>query len=222
MTEPVAAATVVPLRQAPEGLEVLMLRRSSRGAFGGLWVFPGGRVEPADCDPQHPEDELGAARRAAVREAREEAELRLEEHDLVVLSHWMPPPEAPRRFATWFFLAEVGQGAEVRVDGGEIRDHAWVRPGEALARRDAGEIELVPPSWMTLRHLAGARDVAQAIGEAASREPERFATHIAEVDGVLVALWEGDAGYEARDPTLPGPRHRLWMRPGGWQFERTS
>jgi len=44
-TRPVAAATVVLLRDGDEGLETLMLRRNSKIAFGGMWVFPGGRVD---------------------------------------------------------------------------------------------------------------------------------------------------------------------------------
>ena len=39
------AATVVLLRDGAGGLETLLLRRNSRIAFGGMWVFPGGRVD---------------------------------------------------------------------------------------------------------------------------------------------------------------------------------
>lgn len=43
------AATVVLLRDGPEGLEVYMQRRTRTLAFAaGLYVFPGGRVEAAD------------------------------------------------------------------------------------------------------------------------------------------------------------------------------
>ena len=42
------AATVVVLRDGDEGLETLMLRRNSKIAFGGMWVFPGGRVDDTD------------------------------------------------------------------------------------------------------------------------------------------------------------------------------
>jgi 8-oxo-dGTP pyrophosphatase MutT (NUDIX family) len=43
------AATVVLLREADGRLEALMMRRGAGLAFmGGMWVFPGGRVEPAD------------------------------------------------------------------------------------------------------------------------------------------------------------------------------
>ena len=47
-SEPVHAATVILLRDTGRGPETLMLRRNSKIAFGGMWVFPGGRVDPAD------------------------------------------------------------------------------------------------------------------------------------------------------------------------------
>ena len=71
--EEIQAATVILLRDTPGGLETLMLRRDSKLAFvGGMWVFPGGRVDPEDAAGLAPGDELGAARRAAVRESLEE------------------------------------------------------------------------------------------------------------------------------------------------------
>jgi len=49
---PRPAATLVLLRDAPAGLEVLLLRRTERAEFaGGAFVFPGGAVDPSDCDP---------------------------------------------------------------------------------------------------------------------------------------------------------------------------
>ena len=48
--EPRHAATVVLLRDAAAGPEVYLLRRVAAMAFaGGLWVFPGGSVDPADA-----------------------------------------------------------------------------------------------------------------------------------------------------------------------------
>jgi len=45
-----AAATVLLLRESGGELEVLMMRRGAALAFmAGMWVFPGGRVDPADA-----------------------------------------------------------------------------------------------------------------------------------------------------------------------------
>jgi len=46
---PSPAATVLLLRTTNDGVEVLMQRRGDALAFmGGMWVYPGGRHEPAD------------------------------------------------------------------------------------------------------------------------------------------------------------------------------
>jgi hypothetical protein len=40
------------------------------------------------------------------------------------------------------------------------------------------------------------------------------------MDGeIIVTMWEGDAGYDDSDPTLPGLRRRLVMDPAGWRVE---
>lgn len=46
------AATVLLLREAPAGLQVLLTKRAPGLSFmAGLWVFPGGRMEPSDLAP---------------------------------------------------------------------------------------------------------------------------------------------------------------------------
>jgi 8-oxo-dGTP pyrophosphatase MutT (NUDIX family) len=216
----IPAATVILLRDAASGLETLMVQRSAELHFGGMWVFPGGRVDPDDYPATGAGDALAAARRAAAREAAEEAGLTVDEAGLVPFSHWTPPPVTPKRFSTWFFVATAPEGA-VTVDGTEIHDHAWVLPGDALRRRDAGEIQLAPPTWVTLHRLAGYPDASTAIADSRSRQPEVFATKLAPAGDSVVALYAGDAGYEAGVADRPGPRHRLWMLEDGWRYERS-
>jgi 8-oxo-dGTP pyrophosphatase MutT (NUDIX family) len=195
-----------------------MLRRDSKLAFaGGMWVFPGGRVDPDDYEGS--DDVLAAARRAAVREAAEEAGLAVDPASLVWLSHWTPPPQTPRRFATWFFVAPAPTG-DVMIDDGEIRDHMWVAPADAIARRDVLEIELAPPTWVTLHTLARSATVAEALRAARDAEIEYFTTKAAMTEEGVVALWAGDAGYGTGDASVLGPRHRLWMVESGWRYER--
>lgn len=218
--EALPAATVILLRDGVHGLETLLLRRHRNIAFGGgAWVFPGGRVDDADLVD---DDEEASARRAAVRECIEEAGLTVSTDDLVPYSHWTPPEEAPKRFATWFFaVAAPTTGPAVTVDGGEIVEHDWVRPDEALARAAAGEVELMPPTWVTLHELSGVPDVASALRSAASRDVPRYQTQFVPVEGGLVSLWHGDAGYGSGDLEAEGGRHRLWMTGTDWRFERS-
>lgn len=215
----IPAATVILLRDTEAGLETLMLRRNSKLAFGGMWVFPGGRIDDADrVDAAH---DFEAARRAAVREAHEECGLHVILDALVPLSHWTPPPQTPKRFATWFFVAPAPTGA-VTIDDGEIHEHMWVSPMAAIAQRDEGLIELAPPTWVTLHTLALATTVDNALSLATGRDPDIFVTHIAVTDDGLAALWAGDAGYDTADAAIPGPRHRLVMANRTWRYERDA
>lgn len=228
-TMPTPAATVVPLRDGRSGLEVLLLRRNRRGSFGGMWVFPGGKIDAEDLVVAGVADEDGgraaeisAARVAAVREAREEAAIEIDPDSLVVLSFWMPPEEAPRRFATWFFLAPMSHGSEVVVDLGEIREHRWISPQAAMDLQREGSMELAPPTYTTLWWLRSHPDSASALSAAAAlTDPPRFETRVAvAADGRFGAtLWAGDAGYEDGDMERPGPRRRLVMDPDGWRVE---
>jgi 8-oxo-dGTP pyrophosphatase MutT (NUDIX family) len=225
----IPAATVVMLRDGTSGLEALLVQRNSKLAFaGGHWVFPGGRVDAADQPVEVAPDayrrppadaDEARARAAAVRETNEEAGLVIDPADLVWFAHWTPPPIQIKRFATWFFAAPAPPG-DVVIDGGEIHDHAWFAPAAALAARDAGQIELSPPTWITLHALCRFDDVAAALDALGVGEPEYFTTHICAVEGGILAVWEGDAAYGHDDADLPGARHRLAMMDSGWTYER--
>lgn len=216
--DPIPAATVVLVRERDGVLETLMLRKNSKIAFGGMWVFPGGRID--DADREGAPDIETAAKRAAVREAAEEAGLVVDEGSLAWISHWLPPALTPKRFATYFFVAPAPAGV-VTIDGGEIHDEAWMRPADALTRRDALEIELAPPTWVTLHDLATFDTIDALMTDAHARKPVFYETHMGKGEAGMFALWEGDAGYDSGDADAPGPRHRLLMkRDGGWTLER--
>jgi 8-oxo-dGTP pyrophosphatase MutT (NUDIX family) len=219
------------VRDSNAGPEVLMLKRSKDLKFaGGMWVFPGGRIDTEDFtaagfDPDTERDlaeaREGAARQAAVREAAEEADLVIELSGLRRWSHWTPPPRADNRFTTAFFVAVV-DGGDVTVDDGEIREHRWMRPTDVIDARDAGEIGLAPPTYITLHQMQGLTDAAAVLDAAVpdGTEPEHFATRFTMVGNDVVAMYFGDVAYE--DVELvdnDGPRHRLVMG-GTWSYAR--
>jgi 8-oxo-dGTP pyrophosphatase MutT (NUDIX family) len=222
VSEAIPAATVVLVRDGPggAGVECLMLRKTAGQSFGGNWVFPGGRVEPGDEEPDA--EEVDDARRAAIREAAEETGLALHDADLVPFAHWVPPEGAPKRFSTWFFVAALPAGVhEVVVDGGEIGDHVWTTPALALERHAGGEVELAPPTWVTLHTLQEAVTPHDAVERARRMPVAFFATHIGWMGEELVAVWAPDAAYDTGDLDAPGPRHRLVMAAsGGWRYEQ--
>ena len=215
---PTPAATLTLLRDGPTGVEVLMLRKNSEIRFGGMCVFPGGRVDPEDYPPDG--DPTTAARNAAARESREEAGIEVNPEEFIWFSHWTPPPITPKRFTTWFFAAPAAGHHQVTIDGGEIHDHLWINPEVARTRHQAGEIDLVPPTWVTLHYLSGHASVAALLAHLRAQPPQIYVTHLSETpDGERVTLWEGDAGYEAWDASVPGPRHRLTMARTGYIFD---
>ncbi|MER2136152.1 MAG: NUDIX hydrolase [Arthrobacter sp.] len=228
------AATVVLLRDGARGLEVLLLERPRHtGTFAGAWVFPGGRVDAEDYDaagtvppnldpePRHPEEELPAARIAGVRETAEETALVLEPDALVDLSCWVPPLQAPKRLRTWFFLAPAPAG-EIRLNPGELIDHAWLTPAEALRLHRDGKMLLVAPTFVTLTLLQQFQDTAAALAHAASAQLETFSSRL--LDGYepdAVITWHGDEEYPAESAGQSGGRHRLVMRGSDWRYERS-
>lgn len=220
-SEPIPAATVVLLRDGESGVEVLMLRKNAKIDFGGMWVFPGGCIEEEDYGSNR--DINIAAQVAAARETREEAGLEADPESFIWFAHWTPPPITRRRFSTWFFAARAIDHETIRIDGDEIHDHCWVNPGDALARHQKQEFDLVPPTWVTLYYLSRYKSLKALLDRLASEPPKTYETHVGKTaEGHHVALWHGDAGYEAWDAQLPGPRHRLIMAKGLHKFENTT
>ncbi|WP_461169552.1 NUDIX hydrolase [Arthrobacter sp. Z1-15] len=249
------AATVVLLRDDPEGMQVLLLERPRhRGSFAGAWVFPGGVVDPGDAvnsgtavEAADGDDaNLASARRAGVRETAEETGLVLQPQQLVRLSCWVPPPEAPRRWKTEFFLAPAPAG-DITLSPEEHVDAVWLTPAEALRRGHEGTMDLVPPTWVTLHGLLGRKSVAEALAAAAAAVPETYATRMLPGREPSVMVWPGDpeypdtgedagedmgedagedmgedAGEDTGETADASARHRLVRDGTGWIYQRTT
>jgi len=217
-TEPRTAATVVLVRDSEQGLETLLLQRNRAVKFaGGMWVFPGGSLDPEDWE-QAAGDEADAARVGAAREAAEEADVAIDPDTMVQISHWTTPVAEPKRFYTWFFLAAAPAEHAVAIDDDEITDHIWINIAEAVKRHEAGELGLFPPTIMTLRRLLGYLSAEDALIGVAAQDPVTVFPVFAKTEEGIAVMLEGDAGYDSGDADIPGARHRMLMVDRAWQY----
>ncbi|MDJ0338517.1 NUDIX hydrolase [Cryobacterium sp. PH31-O1] len=234
------AATVVLLRDSPEGPEVLLLERPRhRGSFAGAWVFPGGGVDAEDrlsTDAAAPAgratgeatgeasaaqaeaiEEL-AARRAAVREVLEETALEVAPEALVATALWVPPLNVPKRLRTWFYLTTAPPGTIVLAED-EVIDFVWLRPEEALERHASAVMTLVAPTWVTLHGLQGHASVADIVAEAGQRGLAHYETRLGASARGPALFWAGDVAYA--DDALAeqaGGRNRLEIGGLPWAY----
>lgn len=179
---PRLASTVLLLRPAEPGVQVYLLRRAASMAFAsGMYAFPGGAVDPADQEGPalagdwatrlgRPEPEAQAVVRAALREVTEETGVRLAATDLRAWTRWITPEFEPRRYDTYFFLAGLPDGQVPADVSGEADRTEWVRPADALARVDAGELAMLPPTSVTLGEVAAFQTVESVLAAAADRD----------------------------------------------------
>jgi 8-oxo-dGTP pyrophosphatase MutT (NUDIX family) len=216
------SATVIPIRNAGKNIEALLLRRNPELSFhGGAWVFPGGRVDSVDYREDLDENFISAARYAAVREAREEAGLAISPDSLVVISQWTTPAGLPKRFKTWFFIADA-KNKTVCIDEEEILAFQWMKPSEALEKREKGKLILPPPTFVTLKMLSKYKSVESVISNFSDREPIIFIPKLIEIPGGFCSLYQGDVAYKNNDIGTPGPRHRLWILEKKWIYEKSG
>jgi 8-oxo-dGTP pyrophosphatase MutT (NUDIX family) len=188
VTEARQAASILVLRDSPEGPEVLLVQRNPNQRFmGGAWVFPGGAVHAEDSDHAS----------AAVRELHEEAGIALpEDAEVVPWSRWITPAEVKIRFDTWFFVAEAPPAAEATVDGGECVDSRWLRPTAALEAFGRDELMLVFPTIKHLEALAHSDSVADALEKARTREVVPVQPKVEVRGGHARILLPGEQGYD--------------------------
>ena len=287
VTEPIVAnprpaSTVVVMRDSSSGPEVFMVRRHADTAFmGGAHVFPGGRVDKADCDgdeawcdgiahaarqlPGLPVSDAVAYHVAAARELFEEAGVLLARHadgefvslagasdharfkqdrptvhggkttlraviererlrlaldTLVLFAHWVTPPIDTRQFDTRFFMTRVPPHQTPAHDDTETTHSIWMKPGDAIAQSQSGEIVLPPPTWSTIRELEPFTSVDEALAWARQRRVVSRQPVMLEQDGVRMLLAPGDPLHPDPAGDEPLAETRFVFVDGRWRPER--
>jgi 8-oxo-dGTP pyrophosphatase MutT (NUDIX family) len=186
-TPPRVAASVIVLRDSPDGPEVLLVQRNPAARFmGGAWVFPGGAVDSGETVEQ-----------TGLRELDEEAAIQLPDAAaLTPFSRWITPAEVKIRFDTWFFVVRAPDGAEGAIDGAECVDLRWIRPAAALEAGAKGDLQLVFPTIKHLEQLAKFESVAATVETARRRDVVAVQPRIVDQGEGLRVLLPGEPGFD--------------------------
>jgi 8-oxo-dGTP pyrophosphatase MutT (NUDIX family) len=253
VVEPRHASTIIVVRDGADGIEAFLMRRQTSMAFAaGMYVFPGGGMQPDDVMDDVPwagpspaewatrlECDESMARGlvvAAVRETFEEtgvllagpdedtvlsdtsgpdmqaARVTLEAGELgfgdflvgngLVLrsdligawAHWITPTFEPRRYDTRFFVAALPEGQRVGEMSREADHASWMPLSDVLARVEAGEAAMMPPTVVACREVAE-HSAGTILAAAAERTILTIVPRLIEVDGEL--FLETDLGDTA-------------------------
>ncbi len=108
---------------------------------------------------------------------------------LVLLSRWVTPVGAPRRFDARFYLLVVEEPPEVRLDTSELVEHAWITPEGAISRYSKGEWPMILPTLAHLRWLARRSSPEEAIASAKGADGRTLIKPRVEPDGSLVRVY---------------------------------
>ncbi|MEV6411786.1 NUDIX hydrolase [Kribbella sp. NPDC051718] len=89
---------------------------------------------------------------------------------LGVWAHWITPEFEPRRYDTRFFVAALPAGQVTRDVTSESDQVAWMPPAEAVRAVEAGEMLMLPPTYLCCRDLIPYAAVADVLTASTDRE----------------------------------------------------
>ncbi|MEU0069584.1 NUDIX hydrolase [Streptomyces sp. NPDC006332] len=116
-------------------------------------------------------------------------------------TRWITPEFEPRRYDTWFFVAALPEGQRTRNASTEADRTVWIRPAEAAASYDEGELLMMPPTIATLRQLIEYGTAAEALAAAPERDLTPVLAQARLVDGEIVLSWPGHDEFTKHIPT---------------------
>jgi 8-oxo-dGTP pyrophosphatase MutT (NUDIX family) len=93
---------------------------------------------------------------------------------LGVWDAWLTPIFEPKRYRTWFFVASLPEGQRTRDVSSESSSVTWLPARVAAERADAGELALMPPTYLTSMEVGTHATPDEVLVVAASRSVEMF------------------------------------------------
>ncbi len=133
--------------------------------------------------------------------------LRLALDALTLWAHWVTPPVEGKRFDTRFFVARMPPGQTPAHDEKETTESLWTSAADAIRAGDERQIQLPPPTWMTLREIEPFNSVDKVVAAARTRTVVRREPRLVQEDGMRALV-------------MPDDRTRFIWMDGYWRPER--
>ncbi|MFE5137839.1 NUDIX hydrolase [Streptomyces fagopyri] len=124
---------------------------------------------------------------------------------LGVWTRWITPEFETRRYDTWFFVAALPEGQRTRNASTEADRTVWIRPAEAAAGYDKGDLLMMPPTVATLRQLIPYDSAADVLAAAPARDLTPVLARARLENGEVVLAWPGHDEFTKHVPTGGAP-----------------
>jgi 8-oxo-dGTP pyrophosphatase MutT (NUDIX family) len=173
---------IAAIREAYEETGILLARYADGSEFRGAEIAAAAR------------DDIAHDRRSFL-DLVTSLDLKLDLAALTVFARWITPVMMPKRFDTWFFIADAPEDQLALCDGWETVDAEWIAPSEAMRLAALGERTVIFPTRMNLQLLAEAEGAADALRRAAGRKLVTVEPHVEDTPEGRVLVIPTDAGY---------------------------
>ncbi|MEU9701431.1 NUDIX hydrolase [Streptomyces sp. NPDC047981] len=119
-------------------------------------------------------------------------------------ARWITPEFESRRYDTWFFVAALPAGQRTRDVSTEADRTVWIRPADAAAGYDRGELTMMPPTISTLRGLERFGTAAGALAAAEDQDLTPVLAQARLEGDELILSWPGHEEFTKHIPTGSG------------------
>ena len=93
---------------------------------------------------------------------------------LGVWGGWLTPVFEPKRYRTWFFVALLPEGQRTRDVSTESSEVTWMPALAAATAADAGELAMLPPTYLTCLEIGQLATPAEVLDAAHGRVVDMF------------------------------------------------
>jgi 8-oxo-dGTP pyrophosphatase MutT (NUDIX family) len=156
-----------------------------------------------DADLSEARDRLNAGADFGV--LVDELGLTLRVDALAPLSRWVTPTVEKRRYDARFFVARAPTDQEAAHDRVEVTAGEWLRPNDALARWERGEIALPPPTLRTVEQLASFDSVDAVFASAEGEVPRPVQPELLQLEDTMALVLPGDPAHSVSETRIAGP-----------------